>query len=189
MLVLGYGLSGSCQRPWGSSSCDRLDRGKMKLEEVRKLTLPFFCNKSLGCLWCKAKTTGRFLLLIQLNKQNTLPVLLFHISSLIVNAFFWKKKVAWYFIIFFLNAFFFFFPLAPSRRGDLEILSFCMLHWLSGRLPWDQDLKVPSTVQAAKQKYDRIFFFKVTFNCNYFGPPLTMISYIEVAHWLNKYML
>ncbi|KAM5163283.1 serine/threonine-protein kinase VRK2 isoform 2-T2 [Mantella aurantiaca] len=41
---------------------------------------------------------------------------------------------------------------APSRRGDLEILSFCMLHWLSGRLPWNQDLKAPSTVQAAKQK-------------------------------------
>ncbi|XP_018421804.1 PREDICTED: serine/threonine-protein kinase VRK1-like [Nanorana parkeri] len=41
---------------------------------------------------------------------------------------------------------------APSRRGDLEILSFCMLHWLSGRLPWDQDLKFPSTVQIAKQK-------------------------------------
>lgn len=41
---------------------------------------------------------------------------------------------------------------APSRRGDLEILSFCMLHWLSGRLPWDKDLKVPLNVQAAKQK-------------------------------------
>lgn len=41
---------------------------------------------------------------------------------------------------------------APSRRGDLEILSFCMLHWLSGRLPWDQDLKFPANVQAAKQK-------------------------------------
>ncbi|XP_072265610.1 serine/threonine-protein kinase VRK2 isoform X2 [Pyxicephalus adspersus] len=41
---------------------------------------------------------------------------------------------------------------APSRRGDLEILSFCMLHWLSGRLPWNQNLKVPTAVQAAKQK-------------------------------------
>ncbi|XP_068088519.1 serine/threonine-protein kinase VRK2 isoform X2 [Hyperolius riggenbachi] len=41
---------------------------------------------------------------------------------------------------------------APSRRGDLEILSYCMLHWLSGRLPWEQDIKVPSAVQASKQK-------------------------------------
>ncbi|KAM9316794.1 serine/threonine-protein kinase VRK2 [Gastrophryne carolinensis] len=41
---------------------------------------------------------------------------------------------------------------APSRRGDLQILSFCMLHWLSGKLPWDQDLKFPSAVQAAKEK-------------------------------------
>lgn len=39
MLVLSYGLSGSCQRPWGSSPCDRPDWGRMKLEEVRKVTL------------------------------------------------------------------------------------------------------------------------------------------------------
>lgn len=47
MLVPGCGLSGSCQRPWGSSSCDRPDSGKMTLEEVRKLTLTFSSDKSL----------------------------------------------------------------------------------------------------------------------------------------------
>ncbi|CAH2253528.1 serine threonine- kinase VRK2 isoform X1 [Pelobates cultripes] len=41
---------------------------------------------------------------------------------------------------------------ALSRRGDLQILSFCMLHWLCGKLPWDKNLKVPVAVQASKTK-------------------------------------
>ncbi|XP_056423685.1 serine/threonine-protein kinase VRK2 isoform X2 [Hyla sarda] len=41
---------------------------------------------------------------------------------------------------------------AQSRRGDLEILAYCMLHWLSGKLPWDQSLRDPSTVLASKTK-------------------------------------
>uniref|UniRef100_A0A8C0INU1 non-specific serine/threonine protein kinase n=1 Tax=Chelonoidis abingdonii TaxID=106734 RepID=A0A8C0INU1_CHEAB len=32
---------------------------------------------------------------------------------------------------------------APSRRGDLEILGYCMLQWLCGKLPWEQNLKDP----------------------------------------------
>ncbi|XP_069810708.1 serine/threonine-protein kinase VRK2 isoform X2 [Dendropsophus ebraccatus] len=40
----------------------------------------------------------------------------------------------------------------PSRRGDLEILAYCMLHWLSGKLPWDGCLRDPSTVLALKTK-------------------------------------
>ncbi|XP_066482307.1 serine/threonine-protein kinase VRK2 isoform X2 [Tiliqua scincoides] len=39
---------------------------------------------------------------------------------------------------------------APSRRGDLEILGYCMLQWICGKLPWEQDLKNPGAVQAAK---------------------------------------
>ncbi|KAM8945469.1 serine/threonine-protein kinase VRK2 [Pelodytes ibericus] len=39
-----------------------------------------------------------------------------------------------------------------SRRGDLQILAFCMLHWLCGKLPWDQDLKNPTAVHASKTK-------------------------------------
>nr|XP_020506737.1 serine/threonine-protein kinase VRK1-like [Labrus bergylta]XP_020506738.1 serine/threonine-protein kinase VRK1-like [Labrus bergylta] len=42
--------------------------------------------------------------------------------------------------------------LAPSRRGDLQILGFCLLHWLSGSLPWDSDLKNPVQVQEAKAR-------------------------------------
>ncbi|MED6270393.1 hypothetical protein CHARACLAT_009758, partial [Characodon lateralis] len=38
----------------------------------------------------------------------------------------------------------------PSRRGDLQILGFCLLHWLCGSLPWDNVLKNPNQVQEAK---------------------------------------
>ncbi|XP_053315019.1 serine/threonine-protein kinase VRK2 [Spea bombifrons] len=39
-----------------------------------------------------------------------------------------------------------------SRRGDLQILAFCMLHWLCGKLPWDQNLKDPTAVHTSKKK-------------------------------------
>ncbi|XP_018550167.1 serine/threonine-protein kinase VRK2 isoform X2 [Lates calcarifer] len=42
--------------------------------------------------------------------------------------------------------------LAPSRRGDLQILGFCLLHWLCGSLPWDSSLKNPAQVQEAKTR-------------------------------------
>ncbi|KAM4590803.1 serine/threonine-protein kinase VRK1-like isoform 2-T3 [Odontesthes bonariensis] len=42
--------------------------------------------------------------------------------------------------------------LSPSRRGDLQILGFCLLHWLCGSLPWDNVLKNPSEVQEAKAR-------------------------------------
>ncbi|XP_040929884.1 serine/threonine-protein kinase VRK1-like isoform X2 [Betta splendens] len=38
----------------------------------------------------------------------------------------------------------------PSRRGDLQILGFCLLHWLCGSLPWDTSLEDPSQVQEVK---------------------------------------
>ncbi|XP_063048241.1 serine/threonine-protein kinase VRK1-like isoform X2 [Engraulis encrasicolus] len=41
---------------------------------------------------------------------------------------------------------------APSRRGDLEILGYCLLHWLSGTLPWLSVLRDPAKVQEAKAK-------------------------------------
>ncbi|XP_055495854.1 serine/threonine-protein kinase VRK1-like isoform X2 [Leucoraja erinacea] len=42
---------------------------------------------------------------------------------------------------------------ALSRRSDLEILGYCMLQWLCGKLPWDRDLKDPVAVQQAKVKF------------------------------------
>ncbi|KAM4042732.1 serine/threonine-protein kinase VRK2 isoform 1-T2 [Anomaloglossus baeobatrachus] len=41
---------------------------------------------------------------------------------------------------------------APSRRGDMEILIYCMIHWISGKLPWEQSLKDYSTILASKTK-------------------------------------
>nr|XP_040034783.1 serine/threonine-protein kinase VRK2 isoform X1 [Gasterosteus aculeatus aculeatus]XP_040034784.1 serine/threonine-protein kinase VRK2 isoform X1 [Gasterosteus aculeatus aculeatus] len=41
---------------------------------------------------------------------------------------------------------------APSRRGDLQILGFCLLHWLCGSLPWNKLVKKPTEVQEAKQR-------------------------------------
>ncbi|KAF7670407.1 hypothetical protein LDENG_00166880 [Lucifuga dentata] len=39
---------------------------------------------------------------------------------------------------------------SPSRRGDLQILGFCLLHWLCGSLPWDNVLMSPTQVQETK---------------------------------------
>ncbi|XP_075719102.1 serine/threonine-protein kinase VRK2 [Rhinoderma darwinii] len=41
---------------------------------------------------------------------------------------------------------------ATSRRGDLEVLAHCMLHWVSGKSPWGRSLRDPSTVLASKSK-------------------------------------
>uniref|UniRef100_A0A0A9XX25 non-specific serine/threonine protein kinase n=1 Tax=Lygus hesperus TaxID=30085 RepID=A0A0A9XX25_LYGHE len=39
----------------------------------------------------------------------------------------------------------------PTRRGDLEILGFNLLHWLSGSLPWEKDITNKETVHKKKQ--------------------------------------
>ncbi|XP_037383332.1 serine/threonine-protein kinase VRK2 isoform X2 [Talpa occidentalis] len=39
---------------------------------------------------------------------------------------------------------------ALSRRSDLEILGYCMLRWLCGKLPWERNLDDPVAVQTAK---------------------------------------
>ncbi|NXT82421.1 VRK1 kinase, partial [Zapornia atra] len=39
---------------------------------------------------------------------------------------------------------------APSRRGDLEILGYCMIHWLSGCLPWEDNINDPNFVRDSK---------------------------------------
>lgn len=42
---------------------------------------------------------------------------------------------------------------APSRRGDMEILAFCMLQWLCGKLPWEDKLLDKDYVANSKIKY------------------------------------
>ncbi|XP_036449620.1 serine/threonine-protein kinase VRK1 [Colossoma macropomum] len=41
---------------------------------------------------------------------------------------------------------------SPSRRGDLEILGYCMIQWLCGRLPWEDKLQDPVYVRDSKIK-------------------------------------
>ncbi|XP_065661207.1 serine/threonine-protein kinase VRK1 isoform X2 [Hydra vulgaris] len=42
---------------------------------------------------------------------------------------------------------------APSRKGDLEILGYCMVQWLCSRLPWEDNLKDKNFVMEEKTKY------------------------------------
>ena len=42
--------------------------------------------------------------------------------------------------------------LGPSRRGDMEILGYCLLQWASGQLPWEDNLTNKPYVAAQKLK-------------------------------------
>nr|CAJ83687.1 vaccinia related kinase 1 [Xenopus tropicalis] len=42
---------------------------------------------------------------------------------------------------------------SPSRRGDLEILGYCMIQWLCGRLPWEDNLGDANYVTNSKIRY------------------------------------
>ncbi len=41
----------------------------------------------------------------------------------------------------------------PSRRGDLEILGYCLLQWMCGKLPWEDKLNDKNYVATQKHKY------------------------------------
>ncbi|XP_062325738.1 serine/threonine-protein kinase VRK1 [Osmerus eperlanus] len=41
---------------------------------------------------------------------------------------------------------------SPCRRGDLEILGYCMVQWLCGQLPWEDKLQDPVYVRDSKIK-------------------------------------
>ncbi|XP_076733654.1 serine/threonine-protein kinase VRK1 isoform X4 [Maylandia zebra] len=45
---------------------------------------------------------------------------------------------------------------SASRRSDLEILSYCMVQWLCGRLPWEDKLQDPLYVRDAKIRYVKL---------------------------------
>lgn len=45
------------------------------------------------------------------------------------------------------------FSTAPSRRGDLEILGYCMIQWLCSRLPWEDKLQDPVYVRESKIRW------------------------------------
>lgn len=42
--------------------------------------------------------------------------------------------------------------LVHSRRGDLEILGYNLVQWLTGKLPWEDDIADPETVAESKKR-------------------------------------
>lgn len=42
---------------------------------------------------------------------------------------------------------------AQSRRSDLESLGYNMIYWLTSKLPWEEHVENPETVQEKKSKY------------------------------------
>uniref|UniRef100_A0A669DF72 non-specific serine/threonine protein kinase n=1 Tax=Oreochromis niloticus TaxID=8128 RepID=A0A669DF72_ORENI len=51
-----------------------------------------------------------------------------------------------------------------SRRSDLEILSYCMVQWLCGRLPWEDKLQDPLYVRDSKIRYEKHKFMAKCFS-------------------------
>lgn len=44
------------------------------------------------------------------------------------------------------------FLLVITRRGDMEILGFNLLHWVTSSLPWENDISHPKAVEAKKNE-------------------------------------
>ncbi|XP_062899688.1 serine/threonine-protein kinase VRK1 isoform X1 [Mobula hypostoma] len=68
---------------------------------------------------------------------------------------------------------------AASRRGDLEILGYCMLQWLSGQLPWEDNLKDANYVRDEKLKYRENLpsLMEKCFSCK--NKPVELSKYFE----------
>lgn len=37
-----------------------------------------------------------------------------------------------------------------TRRGDMEVLGYNLLHWVNSSLPWEKDIADPKKVEAKK---------------------------------------
>lgn len=80
---------------------------------------------------------------------------------------------------------FHFFFLVETRRGDLEILAYNLIHWLGGKLPWENKLTDPKLVQQSKEEHmaDIKNFLKTCFDGN---PPSRAIeNYIKYVNDLK----
>ncbi|NXP53650.1 VRK1 kinase, partial [Heliornis fulica] len=74
---------------------------------------------------------------------------------------------------------------APSRRGDLEILGYCMIHWLSGCLPWEDNVSDPEFVRDLKIRCrdDISFLMEKCFPRN--NKPNEIVKYMEKVKLLS----
>lgn len=70
---------------------------------------------------------------------------------------------------------------APSRRGDMEILGFCMMQWLCKRLPWEDNLENKDYVFKQKTKYmdDIDAFVKSCFSAG--NTPTHLREYLKLV--------
>ena len=79
---------------------------------------------------------------------------------------------------------------AHSRRSDLEILGYNLVHWMSGNLPWMSHLTNPTTVHTMKKNHmnDVVNFLQ---NC--FGEeneyPSTSISKLFLCKNIKHHFL
>ncbi|XP_072375582.1 serine/threonine-protein kinase VRK1-like isoform X1 [Diabrotica undecimpunctata] len=66
----------------------------------------------------------------------------------------------------------------PSRRSDLESLAYNMVYWLTGTLPWIEDLEQPGEVEKKKIRCFRNIkcFLDLCFNNNF---PRFVLEYFE----------
>lgn len=66
----------------------------------------------------------------------------------------------------------------PSRRSDLESLAYNMVYWLTGALPWIEDLEQPADVEKKKIRCFRHLkeFLNLCFNNNF---PHFVMDYFE----------
>lgn len=70
-----------------------------------------------------------------------------------------------------------------TRRGDIEILAYNLIHWLGGKLPWESKLLDPKRVQQSKEEHmsDIKKFLKASFD----KPPSTIESLLKYINSLE----
>ncbi|AAS49887.1 RPXV174 [Rabbitpox virus] len=70
-----------------------------------------------------------------------------------------------------------------SKRGDLEMLGYCMIEWFGGKLPWKNE----SSIKVIKQKKEYKKFIATFFeDCFPEGnEPLELVRYIELVYTLD----
>ncbi|KAH9509318.1 Serine/threonine-protein kinase vrk1 [Bulinus truncatus] len=75
---------------------------------------------------------------------------------------------------------------APSRRGDMEILGYCMLQWLCKKLPWEDNLNNAAYVASSKEKFMKDIPRHIkTLNSNLQSCTETVKKYFELVNTLK----